>query len=105
MVSFNFKEKLTKEERKKKYLDSDYASILTHKQDKLEKTLEEGISSFHDVDLSKSAKKFRKIANDLKKMEFLISHEGNYSDRNKLNDLTGKQWLRHTKSWVIFDGK
>ena len=24
-------------------------------------------------------------------------------DRNKLNDLTGKDWLKFTKSWFIFD--
>ena len=35
----------------------------------------------------------------------LISQKGNFSKKNTLNDLTGKQWLQHTKSWVIIDGK
>lgn len=30
---------------------------------------------------------------------------GKYDSSNTLNDLTGKEWIRFTKSWVICDGK
>jgi len=38
-------------------------------------------------------------------MELLITDKGKHNSKNSLNDLTGKQWLQHTKSWVIADGK
>ena len=37
-----------------------------------------------------------------KKTEFLdLGTRGRYNTNNKLNDLTGKEWLKFTKSWFI----
>jgi DNA modification methylase len=51
------------------------------------------------------AKIFRQLARITKELEHQCESKGDYSDRNTLNDLTGKEWLRHTKSWLIIDGK
>ena len=48
---------------------------------------------------------FRQLARMTKELEFNCESKGKYSDRNTLNDLTGKEWLRHTKSWLVVDGK
>ncbi len=71
----------------------------------LQESLESGCKDFSQLDLSSAAKKFRRIANNLKMLESLCSTEGKCHPKNILNDLTGKQWLRHTKSWLIVDGK
>lgn len=37
-----------------------------------------------------------------KKVEFVdLGNRGRYNTSNKLNDLTGKEWLKFTKSWFI----
>jgi len=51
------------------------------------------------------AKIFRQLARITKELEFNCESKGKYSDQNTLNDLTGKEWLRHTKSWLVVDGK
>ncbi len=55
--------------------------------------------------LLESAKVFRQIAKIIHELNFKIENKGEYAEKNSLNDLTGKEWLRHTKSWVVFDGK
>ena len=52
-----------------------------------------------------SSKVFRQLATFLRELEFSIEEKGNYHEKNNLNDLTGKEWLRHTKSWIVVDGK
>lgn len=52
-----------------------------------------------------SAKVFRQIASYIRDIEFEIELKGDFNPRNTLNDLTGKEWLRHTKSWLVVDGK
>ena len=51
------------------------------------------------------AKKFRQLARITKELENTCETKGKYDTRNTLNDLTGKEWLRHTKSWLVVDGK
>jgi DNA modification methylase len=100
-----WKKSLSQVELKEKELKSEYQKILTSREEDLEKLLSEGIKAYQNIDIAEAARFFRRIANDLKLTEHLISTKGNMSPRNKLNDLTGKQWLQHTKSWVIVDGK
>jgi DNA modification methylase len=52
-----------------------------------------------------SAKFFRQIAKNVNDLYFKIEKKGLHSDKNVLNNLSGKEWLRHTKSWLIVDGK
>lgn len=85
-------------------LKENYSEILSHSVEALQNTLTSGIEHFNSLELADAAKKFRKLATDLKMLEMQISTQGNYSDRNNLNDLSGKHWLQHTKSWVIVDG-
>ena len=51
------------------------------------------------------AKVFRQLARTIKELENRCETKGKYDQRNSLNDLTGKEWLRHTKSWLVVDGK
>ncbi len=67
--------------------------------------LAKGITNFSSVKFSDAAAEFRKVARDIKRLEEQLFTAGNYTDRNSLNDLTGTEWLRHTKSWFILDGK
>lgn len=103
--SLDFDTKISKENRDKHAILPMYQNTLREKQEELQVTLDSGIQAYNNVDLATAAKKFRKLAQDLKLIEFLITEKGNKSDRNSLNDLTGKQWLQHTKSWVVVDGK
>jgi DNA modification methylase len=67
--------------------------------------LQEARNYFQEGNLSNSAKKLRQLARTIKEIQFSIEQKGNYHEKNSLNDLTGKEWLRHTKSWFIVDGK
>jgi DNA modification methylase len=104
-MSFAFKANLNEKDRSEKFLKPNYGEILESKQAMLKETLNHALEAFDNVDLAQAAKDFRKIANDIKLIEFIISQKGNYHPKNKLNDLTGKEWLQHTKSWLIVDGK
>lgn len=71
----------------------------------IENAIEETRILFQDGDLEECARSFRKIANSVKDLQYEIIRSGKFHPKNKLNDLTGKEWLRHTKSWIIKDGK
>ncbi|WP_371806720.1 DNA methyltransferase [Candidatus Lokiarchaeum ossiferum] len=103
--SFSFRSNFSSEEEKEKALVTQYRDFLYQKQEELQKTLQAGLESFHEVDLAQAAREFRKLANDLKLLEKLATDKGNHTDRNTLNDLSGKQWIQHTKSWVVVDGR
>jgi len=48
----------------------------------------------------------KKIVNNkrpLKEYEMDLGERGIFNKKNKLNDLTGKEWTRFTKSWFVFD--
>ena len=96
---------LSDDEKSEKALVPEFEKIISLKQQGLEETLKNALDSYSDLNIAQSAKEFRKIANDLKLMELLITDKGKHNSKNSLNDLTGKQWLQHTKSWVIIDGK
>ncbi|MHA1338961.1 MAG: DNA methyltransferase [Promethearchaeota archaeon] len=67
--------------------------------------IELGNSSLSQDDFQKSAKYLRQAINDLIELESITNKNQNYSPKNILNDLSGKQWIRKTKSWIVFDGK
>lgn len=104
-MSFQARKTFSETELKEKELKPNFTPIIDDKVPNLEATLKAGLDAFSALDLSQAAKFFRKIANDLKHLESLITQRGNLNPRNTLNDLTGKEWLQHTKSWVIKDGK
>ena len=86
------------------HLKPDYANYIRHKLASLQESLDQGVEAFGDLNFTEAAKKFRGLATEIKVLQSLISTEGNYSDRNSLNDLSGKHWLQHTKSWLVVDG-
>ncbi|MHA1521262.1 MAG: DNA methyltransferase [Promethearchaeota archaeon] len=86
------------------HLKPDYAEKIRHKVASLQDKLDQGVEAFRNLNLTDAAKKFRGLATEIKLLQSLISTEGNYSDRNSLNDLSGKHWLQHTKSWLVVDG-
>ncbi|MFW9952533.1 MAG: DNA methyltransferase [Candidatus Thorarchaeota archaeon] len=61
--------------------------------------------SLIEGNLSESSKLFRQVATNINELYFKIEKKGSYNKKNSLNDLSGKEWLRHTKSWIIMDGK
>ena len=63
------------------------------------------INDMNGSELRNSAKKFRQIASILMDIDTRLNKEKKYSDRNSLNDLSGKEWIKHTKSWMIYDGR
>jgi len=71
----------------------------------LRKLIRSAKKKYFSADFIKSAKVFRQIASEIQNFNFKIEKKGSYAENNTLNDLTGKEWLRHTKSWVLFDGK
>ena len=103
--SFTFRSNFSSEEENEKALVAQYQELLKQKQEELQTTLQAGLDSFHEIDLAQAAREFRKLANDLKLIEKLVTDKGNHTDRNTLNDLSGKQWIQHTKSWMVVDGK
>ena len=57
-------------------------------------------------DLPEAARLLRRLAKFITdSFYYRIEIKGDFDKRNVLNDLTGKEWLRHTKSWEIRDGK
>ena len=56
-------------------------------------------------DYRKAAKLYRQAASRLRRIDSIIDTEQNFSERNTLNDLSGRRWLKSTKSWIIADGK
>ncbi len=71
----------------------------------LNELLGKGITDFSSANFSDAAAEFRKVARDIKRLEEQLFTTGKYTNRNSLNDLTGTEWLRHTKSWFILDGR
>ena len=47
--------------------------------------------------------KSKKVTPDLKYIDY--GERGRYNIRNKLNDLTGKEWIKLTKSWFVLRPK
>lgn len=86
-------------------LIDDSAAILTRENDPVKKLIKEARVCYQNGDLGDAAKKLRQIATLIKDIQFKVEKKGNYDERNKLNDLTGKEWLRHSKSWLVVDGK
>lgn len=82
-------------------LEKHVADNVTGIMQLLRKALEE----YSETEFIQSSKTFRQIAKMVKKLVYRTETKGKYSERNSLNDLTGKEWLRHTKSWLIVDGK
>ena len=60
----------------------------------IENAIEETRILFQDGDLEECARSFRKIANSVKDLQYEIVRSGKFT-QNKLNDLTGKEWLRY----------
>lgn len=86
--------------------------ISAHEQDRILKLkkdiddiLKQGMDEFHQEKYRDSAKRFRQIASILLDIDSITDKDQNYSDKNTLNDLSGKRWLKSTKSWIIVDGK
>ena len=79
--------------------------ILQSKKDEVKKLVKQARTNYQNGNLTDAAKKLRQLATYLKDIQYSIEKKGNYDERNKLNDLTGKEWLRHTKSWLVVDGK
>jgi len=102
---FAFREDLSDSERDRLSLLPDYVRVFSSKQDSLNAWLSHAQDAFFQGNLTQAAKDFRSLAGELKILEATASSEGTYDTRNSLNDLTGKEWLKHTKSWVIVDGK
>lgn len=103
--SLEFQKDISPEDREKIGLKPEFNATLTTKLPELNETLGAALDAFHGLDLTLAAKYFRKLAADLKLDELLITSRGNYSEKNTLNDLTGKEWLQHSKSWLVVDGK
>ncbi len=71
----------------------------------LEEMLKSAKLQYSEGNLEECARSLRKLASNVKDLEFEATTAGIYHSRNTLNDLTGTEWLRHTKSWIIKDGK
>ena len=97
------------EKFKKKYnqvcVKADAHQKIIEFQPELESALENARKDYYDGNLEECARELRKLANNIKNLEFETTTPGIFQERNILNDLTGKEWLRHTKSWIIKDGK
>ncbi len=106
-MTSSFKHNDKSEEKEENILEfnANWEHLLNSREPQWNQWLQLALESYQTLDLSESARFFRKIANDLMLAEQNLSTKGNFSPRNTLNDLTGKQWIRHTKSWVIVDGK
>ncbi|MHA1974548.1 MAG: DNA methyltransferase [Candidatus Hodarchaeales archaeon] len=67
--------------------------------------IEKAINYYNEADFIEAARVFRQLGRLTRNIEYEIENKGKYSEKNRLNDLTGKEWLRNTKSWLIVDGK
>jgi len=47
--------------------------------------------------------KLKKNGKELKENEIDLGERGIFNKNNKLNNLTGKEWTKFTKSWFVFD--
>jgi DNA modification methylase len=95
---------LSESEKLEKELVPDYYRVVEQKLAEWNSTLQLGREALENVDFTEAAKYFRKLAADLKRTELLITSRGKHNPKNTLNDLTGKEWLQHTKSWLVVDG-
>lgn len=71
----------------------------------LQEIVENARKKLDSEDYRGSAKLYRQAASVLRKIDSILDTEQNFSDRNSLNDLSGRRWLKSTKSWIIADGK
>ncbi len=83
----------------------DRTTFLEQEIKHLNEILAKSMANFGSAKFSEAAAEFRKLARDIKRLEEQLFTTGTYTDRNSLNDLTGTEWLRHTKSWFVLDGK
>ncbi|MFX0134849.1 MAG: DNA methyltransferase, partial [Candidatus Hodarchaeota archaeon] len=79
--------------------------IITRKIPEVNKLIEKAQKNYRNGDFINTAKIFRQLAKVIRQIEYDCEIKGDYNENNDLNDLTGKEWLRHTKSWLIVDGK
>ncbi|MFW6230228.1 MAG: DNA methyltransferase, partial [Halanaerobium sp.] len=59
------------------------------------------IKSQDKVEHKKKIKKIKKLCSDILQANSKNKDKGKYSDNNILNDLTGKEWIKFTKSWFV----
>ena len=89
--------------------NSDYkknsSTIISQKNSEVNILLKKARKFYNNGDFINSAKVFRHLGKVVRNIEFECEVKGSYDERNSLNDLTGKEWLRHTKSWLVVDGK
>ncbi len=71
----------------------------------VQKLIQKAKEFYQNGNFINTAKVFRQLAKVTRQIEFDCEVKGDYNKKNKLNDLTGKEWLRHTKSWLVVDGK
>ena len=89
--------------------NSDYKpnslEFIEENQSETQNLIQEATKLYQNGKFGECAKVFRQLARTTKDLEHKCETKGKYVDRNSLNDLTGKEWLRHTKSWLVVDGK
>ncbi len=92
---------------KKKYpLKSDNQDEIISKDNAdIEEIIDLGHKEFKNGKFKESAKKFRQVSSILQGLALRKSEGRKFSERNTLNDLSGKEWLKRTKSWVVIDGR
>lgn len=78
--------------------------FIEENQSETTKLVQEANKLYQEGKFGDSAKVFRQLARTTKELEYKCETKGNYNPRNSLNNLTGKEWLRHTKSWLVVDG-
>ena len=71
----------------------------------IQKLIQKAQQFYRNGNFINTAKVFRQLAKVTRQIEYDCEVKGDYNKKNKLNDLTGKEWLRHTKSWMVVDGK
>ncbi|MHA1323958.1 MAG: DNA methyltransferase [Candidatus Helarchaeota archaeon] len=81
------------------------SNIIQRTSSTIQELLEKAHQLYRAGHFIECAKVFRQLGRQVRDLEFEIECKGNYDPRNTLNDLTGKEWLRHTKSWLVVDGK
>jgi len=81
------------------------AELVQKTQFDVKKLLNIAEEHFLQGNFIETARIFRSLGRIIRNLEYNIEFKGKYSEKNQLNDLTGKEWLRHTKSWMIVDGK
>ncbi|MCF2140417.1 MAG: site-specific DNA-methyltransferase [Candidatus Lokiarchaeota archaeon] len=84
---------------------SNSSDIINRKNNEILDLVNETRKLFEKGDFINSAKLFRLLAKETREIQYKCEKKGEYDERNSLNNLTGKEWLRHTKSWLIVDGK